>query len=93
MLSRGTTSWTLASMTDYFSPTDQETLRSDSHICSNSNLFVYNFKVILFLQVAKFTVDQLKRVMSMPDPKPIFGICLGHQLLAVAAGCSTYKMK
>ncbi|XP_075220922.1 carbamoyl-phosphate synthetase 2, aspartate transcarbamylase, and dihydroorotase rudimentary isoform X1 [Lycorma delicatula] len=24
---------------------------------------------------------------------PIFGICLGHQLLSVAAGCSTYKMK
>lgn len=25
--------------------------------------------------------------------KPIFGICLGHQLLSLAAGCSTFKMK
>lgn len=24
---------------------------------------------------------------------PIFGICLGHQLIALANGCSTYKMK
>ncbi len=24
---------------------------------------------------------------------PIFGICLGHQLLALSAGCKTYKMK
>ncbi|MEZ4912469.1 MAG: glutamine-hydrolyzing carbamoyl-phosphate synthase small subunit [Chitinophagales bacterium] len=24
--------------------------------------------------------------------KPLFGICLGHQLLALANGCSTYKM-
>ena len=24
---------------------------------------------------------------------PIFGICLGHQLLALSGGCSTYKMK
>jgi carbamoylphosphate synthase small subunit len=24
---------------------------------------------------------------------PIFGICLGNQLLARAAGCKTYKLK
>ena len=24
---------------------------------------------------------------------PIFGICLGHQLLAISGGCKTYKMK
>jgi carbamoyl-phosphate synthase small subunit len=24
---------------------------------------------------------------------PIFGICLGHQLLALSGGCKTYKMK
>jgi carbamoyl-phosphate synthase small subunit len=25
--------------------------------------------------------------------RPVFGICLGHQLLALAAGASTYKLK
>jgi carbamoyl-phosphate synthase small subunit len=24
---------------------------------------------------------------------PVFGICLGHQLLGLASGCKTYKMK
>lgn len=28
-----------------------------------------------------------------PDQVPIMGICMGHQLLALAAGGSTYKMK
>lgn len=38
------------------------------------------------------TVKQIKRVLKSGD-KPIFGICLGHQLLATAVGCKTYKMK
>jgi carbamoyl-phosphate synthase/aspartate carbamoyltransferase/dihydroorotase len=37
--------------------------------------------------------DNIRKVMLHEDHKPIFGICLGHQLLAVAAGCSTFKMK
>ena len=43
------------------------------------------------------TVENLKTLLSAklgsPDLKPIFGICLGHQLLSTAAGCHTYKMK
>ncbi|XP_033610658.1 CAD protein isoform X2 [Cryptotermes secundus] len=38
-------------------------------------------------------IDNIRNVMLREDHKPIFGICLGHQLLAVAAGCSTFKMK
>lgn len=39
------------------------------------------------------TIQNLKVVLSSSTVKPIFGICLGHQLLAVAAGCNSYKMK
>jgi carbamoyl-phosphate synthase/aspartate carbamoyltransferase len=39
------------------------------------------------------TISRLKVVLEDPNPKPIFGICLGHQLLALAAGASTSKMK
>lgn len=39
----------------------------------------------------KPTINQLKH--SIEDEKPIFGICLGHQLLSLAAGAETYKLK
>lgn len=38
------------------------------------------------------TIDRLRRAMEKAD-HPIFGICLGHQLLALAAGAKTSKMK
>lgn len=31
--------------------------------------------------------------LSLDDNKPIFGICLGNQLLALASGADTYKLK
>ena len=38
-----------------------------------------------------YAIENIKIVL---DKKiPIFGICLGHQLLALAGGCKTYKMK
>ncbi|RWS17955.1 CAD protein-like protein [Dinothrombium tinctorium] len=37
-------------------------------------------------------INNLKTMLSLASPKPIFGICLGHQLLSLAAGASTYKM-
>ncbi len=41
------------------------------------------------------TVSRVRSLLSpgLDGVKPIFGICLGHQLLAVAAGCGTKKMK
>ncbi|AGO10970.1 AaceriAFR534Wp [[Ashbya] aceris (nom. inval.)] len=41
------------------------------------------------------TVANLKRLLQHPELQqlPIFGICMGHQLLALAAGASTVKMK
>ncbi|XP_006456591.1 hypothetical protein AGABI2DRAFT_188488 [Agaricus bisporus var. bisporus H97] len=38
------------------------------------------------------TVERLSKAMQKGD-KPIFGICLGHQLMALAAGAKTLKMK
>lgn len=37
------------------------------------------------------TIGHIKAAMK--DSKPILGICLGNQLLALAAGASTYKLK
>ncbi|NWZ47298.1 PYR1 protein, partial [Haliaeetus albicilla] len=44
-------------------------------------------------QLCQETVSNLQRVLDAPQPKPIFGICLGHQLLSLALGARTYKMK
>ncbi|GAA95519.1 uncharacterized protein L969DRAFT_92651 [Mixia osmundae IAM 14324] len=38
------------------------------------------------------TIDRIRVAVEKKD-KPIFGICLGHQLLALAAGASTVKLK
>jgi carbamoyl-phosphate synthase small subunit len=37
------------------------------------------------------TINNLKTALK--NEKPIFGICLGHQLLALASGGKTYKLK
>jgi carbamoyl-phosphate synthase small subunit len=37
-------------------------------------------------------IAQLKRLLGAADV-PVFGVCLGHQLLALALGGRTYKMK
>lgn len=37
------------------------------------------------------TIKNLEK--SILDDKPVFGICLGHQLTALAAGAKTYKLK
>lgn len=43
--------------------------------------------------MANATVQQLISAMARRPHRPIFGICLGHQLLARAAGFDTYKLK
>jgi carbamoyl-phosphate synthase small subunit len=37
------------------------------------------------------TIANVKKVLE--DDKPVFGICLGNQIMALAAGMDTYKMK
>ena len=43
----------------------------------------------------KETIANLKAMLNLTGDqlKPIFGICLGHQLLSLAAGAETYKME
>jgi carbamoyl-phosphate synthase small subunit len=40
--------------------------------------------------VMDYAITTVKEILN--SGKPVFGICLGHQLLALAAGISTYKM-
>jgi len=39
----------------------------------------------------KYAIENIKKFLELNIP--IFGICLGHQLLALAGGAKTYKMK
>ena len=41
-------------------------------------------------EVMDYAIDTVKRMVE--SDKPVFGICLGHQLLALAAGITTFKM-
>lgn len=43
--------------------------------------------------MASETISSIRWAMALENPKPIFGICLGNQIMALAAGASTYKMK
>ena len=38
----------------------------------------------------EYAVPEIKKLVD--SGKPIFGICLGHQMLALALGCQTEKM-
>ncbi|MFI3262184.1 MAG: glutamine-hydrolyzing carbamoyl-phosphate synthase small subunit [Rikenellaceae bacterium] len=42
-------------------------------------------------QMCGATVENINKAMAIG--KPIYGICLGNQLLSIAAGASTYKLK
>ena len=42
-------------------------------------------------QMAEETVENIKKAFELN--KPIFGICMGNQLLARAAGATTYRMR
>ncbi|XP_018117662.1 CAD protein isoform X2 [Xenopus laevis] len=39
------------------------------------------------------SVQNIRGFISQEKPKPVFGICLGHQILSLVIGAKTYKMK
>ena len=39
------------------------------------------------------TIAHIVQYISNEAAKPLFGICLGHQLLSLAVGAKAYKMK
>ena len=45
-------------------------------------------------QMCSITIKHIQTFLQGPKPRlPVFGICLGHQLLSLAAGTTSYKMK
>ena len=42
-------------------------------------------------QMCQATIENIKKAMAIG--KPIFGICLGNQLLGIASGATTFKLK
>jgi carbamoyl-phosphate synthase small subunit len=42
-------------------------------------------------QPCDYAIKLIKQLLEID--MPIFGICLGHQLLALSGGCKTFKMK
>lgn len=44
-------------------------------------------------ELCQQTIQAIKNVLESDKVKPIFGICLGHQLLSLAIGCSSFKMR
>jgi carbamoylphosphate synthase small subunit len=44
-------------------------------------------------KMCEATIKQLHWLLQVTPAIPIFGICLGHQLLSIAIGAKTYKLK
>ena len=39
------------------------------------------------------TISNLRRLLELQEDIPVFGICMGHQIMSLAARCNAFKMK
>uniref|UniRef100_A0A8D3BQT0 carbamoyl-phosphate synthase (ammonia) n=2 Tax=Scophthalmus maximus TaxID=52904 RepID=A0A8D3BQT0_SCOMX len=66
-------------------PWDQDLLSLDYH-----GLFISNGPGDPAL--AKTLVENVRKVLESDRPQPVFGICMGNQITALAAGATSYKL-
>jgi len=43
--------------------------------------------------ICEAAIANLRELLTELPDIPVFGICMGHQILSLAAGCKSYKMK
>nr|YP_010618613.1 Carbamoyl phosphate synthase small subunit [Rhodomelopsis africana]WAX02626.1 Carbamoyl phosphate synthase small subunit [Rhodomelopsis africana] len=66
--------------------------------CNYNSIFEYNPDGIILSNgpgnplLAKYAVDTVRRLIKFSNI-PIFGICMGHQILNIALGLQTFKLK
>ena len=49
--------------------------------------------MVLATELLHPTVEHIRTAMQKNPNRPIFGICMGNQLLAKASGATVYKLK
>ena len=63
------------------------------NIIRSLNKFGCNVTIVPFDTTAEDVTPVIEMIKKMRGRHPIFGICLGHQMISLAYGAKTYKLK